>query len=152
MAGRRTIWAAMLVAGAAASGPASAQMPGTGCWVNDTPTFVMRVCVSDGVGKDLELRWDEPASHDMPASHGYCMGSVEVTDGPPPTFTMTVPRRDDGCVQDGETVRLALRTYDCQWQDTDRFSCYETIYYDDGSVFGESSDVLFERFSEAPAE
>ncbi|MCB9959167.1 MAG: hypothetical protein H6843_11245 [Rhodospirillaceae bacterium] len=120
--------------------------------MNDTPTFVMRLCVSGGTGKDMELRWDEPASDGLPASYGYCTGSVEMADGPPPTFTMTVPRRDGGCFQDGETVRLSRRTYDCQWQGADRFTCYETIFYDDGSVFGESPDVLFERSTEAAAE
>ncbi|MCA8909533.1 MAG: hypothetical protein KDA49_09630 [Rhodospirillaceae bacterium] len=153
MAARLGILTAVLVAGAAASGPAAAQMPGTGCWLNDEPTFLVNVCVSDGAGKSAEVRWDEPEDQMYARSYGHCLGSVEFTDLAPSTFTMTVPRLEDGCFQDGEVTRLALRIYDCVWLEAgDSFSCYETVLLDDGSVFGEVADVLFELYSEVPAQ
>ena len=135
--------AAGLLATGLMTGRAAAEMPGDGCWLNDTPTFSMTVCISAGAGKDVVMSWDEPASPGYEASYGRCAGRIDVTGGAGMAFTMRVPRQEQACQQDGSTMRLAVREYECTLTNPMAFTCSEVIFNDDGSIYAQSQGVEF---------
>ena len=130
---------------AAMQSPAAAQLPVDGCWVNETSTFFMRLCIDGGAGKEVKFHWDEPGEAPDIRYVGACNGRVMVTAHGDARLVLEVPWQADACFQDGVRERLAPRVYDCMLAADDRFSCHETIYYDDGSVFAESAGVWFDR-------
>lgn len=145
---------AMMILGAGVAGggaPAAARLPATGCWVNVTPTFHMRVCLAASGSHKITFSWDEPAGLNVPASFGSCRGALELNDRPGLAFAMTVPRQDGACRQDGSVEPLARREYQCLWQMPDDggpaapFLCEEAIYLDDGGLFSEVEGLRFER-------
>ena len=131
-------------AAVAGPGPAAAQVPANGCWINHTDSFFMRLCFSGGEGKDVMFRWDEAGDEPSARYVGSCRGRLTITDQEDGRLLLEVPRQDEACMQDGQRMRMARRVYDCDVPTADRFSCHETIYYDDGSVFAESANIPFD--------
>lgn len=116
----------------AAAGGASAQSGDLiGCWSSGTSPVAKACFGQNGTGLFL-LVWDQ----------GRCGGNAYVNDTYGGTVRWEVPRQADSCIQEGAPERLARREYTCsvsKWE----MRCRETIILDNGEVWQEKDNVVF---------
>ncbi|MEM9145250.1 MAG: hypothetical protein AAGC57_03565 [Pseudomonadota bacterium] len=123
-------------------GPAEAQSL-NGCWHYSDGSVFSTVCISDATEGTFNL--DYAVEDDQQGLvKGSCNGAIQIQPSGDGDIAFTVPFQEEACRQEDQVFRLARRDYSCAF-DQGKLICDLTVFYDDGSVFGEAVGLEYSR-------
>lgn len=123
-------------------GPAHSQSL-NGCWHYSDGSVFSTICLTDPSSGTFNLDY-AVEDEQQGLVKGSCNGLLEVQGTEQGAVTFTVPFQEEACRQEEQVFRLARRDYSCA-RDGGKLICDLTVFYDDGTVFGEAVGLEYSR-------